>query len=236
MAERTSRGRGRPRRDAGGGLLSRDLIVERALDLAGTEGFAALTMHRLARELDVTPRALYNHVADRQEVIDLVAALMMRRLPEPELDGDDWRASLAHLYRGAREVYRSFPRATLIALDEHVTPTEIDRKRITLPERQLRFLVDVGLSLEQAVAVQSGFLIDVFGFVLLVDHQYDRLPPEQRRLTQQPVPQPWLDAHPDEEAPLSRQAARLPEITSDDMFEQVIDMRIAVVEQMLSSR
>lgn len=214
-------------------MLSPERIAQTALDLAGAEGFGAVTMQRLGRELGVTARALYNHVADRQEVIDLVASLMLRRTPQPRFDAEDWRESLADAYHRARDAYRSFPRATLISLDETVTDTEVDPVRITMTEQMLEFLVGVGLTLEQAVVMRTGFLLDVFGFVLLVDYGYDRLDPETRELRAQPVPQPWLDAHPDVAAPLSRKAAQLPPSTSDEGFRAVIESRIALIEHLL---
>lgn len=229
----TGRGRGRPAR-ATGTSLNRTAIVRKALDIAGAEGFAALTMHRLARELDVTPRALYNHVHDRQEVVDGVAALMMQELPEPALDPDDWRSSLRETYRKAREAYRRFPRALLISLDETVTAGEVSPKRILLAEDMLRFFVDIGLSLEQAIAVRGAFLIDVFGFVITIDYRYDTSGEEVREAITQPVPSVWLAARAEVPAPLSHQAASLPASSSDAMFETFIDLRIRAIETLLA--
>lgn len=85
----------------------------------------------------------------------------------------------------------------------------------------------------RAIVVRTGFLLDVFGFVLLIDYRYDRSELAARELQAQPVPQPWLDAHPDVPAPLSRQAAALPAVTSDEGFGAVIDSRIAHIEHLL---
>ena len=43
-----------------------------ALGLAEQEGIAAISMRRLAAALDVTPMSLYNHVADKAELLDLM--------------------------------------------------------------------------------------------------------------------------------------------------------------------
>lgn len=227
--------RGRPRSTDRRTPVTRDLIAERGLAIAGAEGFGALTMHRLAGDLDVTPRALYNHVRDRQEVIDLVATLMMRRLPSSTLDPVEWRSSLRSAYQEARAVYRQFPRATLISLDETVTTAAIDPRRVTSSEAMLRFLTDVGLTLPQALTVRGSFLIDVFGFVLLVDYRYDRGDAAVRRAVAQPVPEGWLQAHPDVDAPLSREAARRYAPDSDAMFDQLVDVRIAAIEHLLET-
>lgn len=228
------RPRGRPRAAAGGSLLSREVIVQKALVLAGEEGFGALSMHRLAEECGVTPRALYNHVANRQDVIDAVAGLMLRMVPQSELDPGDWRTSLHRAYAEAREVYRRFPRATLISLDETVSAARVDPRRIELAEQMLQFFCDIGLSLEQAITVRDGFLFDVFGFVLLVDYSYDRSPEAVRQALAQPVPQVWLDENPQSEAPLSRAAAQRPSPTSDQRFEDLVNLRVAGIERLLS--
>ncbi|MGO2360115.1 MAG: TetR/AcrR family transcriptional regulator, partial [Brachybacterium tyrofermentans] len=53
--------------------LSRDDIVEVALDVTRTDGLRAVTMRAIASRFDVTPMALYRHVADREELVRLVA-------------------------------------------------------------------------------------------------------------------------------------------------------------------
>ena len=234
-AATTGRGRGRPARDAGI-ALSRGLIARKALDIAGSEGFPALTMHRLARALDVTPRALYNHVRDRQDVVDAVAALMMQEIPVPHLDPAHWRDSLRAAYREARDAYRRFPRALLIVLDETLTPAGVDPNRVVLAERMLGFFVDIGLSLPQAVAARNAFLIDTFGFALTVDYRYDRGEAAARDAVVQPVPALWLESLPDVPAPLSRRAAALPPPTSDAVFDAFVDMRIAAIGCMVEAR
>jgi AcrR family transcriptional regulator len=52
--------------------LTRRRIVMAGLALVEAEGLDALTMRRLAGALDVTPMSLYNHVADKAELIDVM--------------------------------------------------------------------------------------------------------------------------------------------------------------------
>jgi TetR/AcrR family tetracycline transcriptional repressor len=52
--------------------LDRDAVVAAARDLIARDGFAALSMRRLAGVLGVAPNALYSHVAGREELIDLL--------------------------------------------------------------------------------------------------------------------------------------------------------------------
>lgn len=52
--------------------IDRDAIVTRARAIIEADGLAALTMRRLARELEVSPMSLYHHVADKDELLVLV--------------------------------------------------------------------------------------------------------------------------------------------------------------------
>jgi AcrR family transcriptional regulator len=65
------RGPGRPaigRRDP----LERDEILDRAMQIVRTDGLEALSMRRLAADLGVTPMALYHHITDKRELIELL--------------------------------------------------------------------------------------------------------------------------------------------------------------------
>jgi len=53
--------------------LRRDQVVRAARDVAESEGWAAVTMRRLAAELGVTQPVLYSAFAGRQALIDAVA-------------------------------------------------------------------------------------------------------------------------------------------------------------------
>lgn len=163
----------------------------------------------------------------------MVAALMLERTSPPDFDARNWQESLRSAYWEAREVYRSFPRATLISLDETVSASRIDPQRIRLAEDMLRFFTEVGLSLEQSLTARTGFLIDVFGFVLLIDYRYDRVEEPVRAVLGRPVPLEWLEAHPEVPAPLARSAAEGRSATNDEMFEDLVAMRILAIEQLI---
>src|SRR5436189_6324229 len=53
--------------------LRRDQVIHAARDLAESDGWAAVTMRRLAGELGVTQPVLYSAFASRQAIIDAVA-------------------------------------------------------------------------------------------------------------------------------------------------------------------
>ncbi|MFT4201271.1 TetR/AcrR family transcriptional regulator [Gordonia sp. (in: high G+C Gram-positive bacteria)] len=229
---RPIRPRGRPSNDGPYPPLTRDTIIEAAMQLVSNEGFSALTMRSLAQSLGVTVRALYRHVTDRQQVIDLVAARILDLHVDHSFDVDDWRTGVRALYLGTRAAYRQIGRGVLFFLEETVSPTELPEDRILLPEQLLASLTSLGLSLSDALVWQQQFLTDVFGFALIVDYGYDRASEQQRTTLTAPVPAPWLDTHPDAPAPLSRRALHLPARSADDLFEQTIDRAIRTIETM----
>ena len=49
--------------------LSRDAILDRALAIADADGVDALSVRRLARELGVTPMALYWHFENKEALL-----------------------------------------------------------------------------------------------------------------------------------------------------------------------
>jgi AcrR family transcriptional regulator len=71
------------------GTLSRERIVDVALQIAEREGPEALSMRRIAAELGTGAMSLYNHVPDKAA---LLAAVAERVLAEVELpEGASWR-------------------------------------------------------------------------------------------------------------------------------------------------
>ena len=76
--------------------LSRPRIVRTALGLVDEKGLAALTMRALATELEVSPMALYNHVQDKDELVDLMVDLMVAEVDTSVTEGD-WLTQLRAL-------------------------------------------------------------------------------------------------------------------------------------------
>ena len=84
------RGAQPPRRDRG---LSRDEIVRAAIAVAAAEGPDAISMRRIARELNAGAMSLYWYVASKEELLDLMMDQIEAEIEVPEPSGD-WRADL----------------------------------------------------------------------------------------------------------------------------------------------
>ncbi|NVM96347.1 TetR family transcriptional regulator [Arthrobacter wenxiniae] len=57
--------------------LTREAIVDAAMGILREYGLADLSMRRLARDLDVQPGALYWHVKNKQELLTVLAGLIL---------------------------------------------------------------------------------------------------------------------------------------------------------------
>src|ERR1700722_17086262 len=69
-------------------------IVETPLHIADAEGLDALSMRRIAADLQSGTTSLYRHVSSRDELIDLMLDAAYGDEPLADLTGD-WRVDLA---------------------------------------------------------------------------------------------------------------------------------------------
>jgi len=82
--------------------LSRDEIVQAAVVLADSDGAGGVNMRRIAKELDVGAMSLYWHVADKEQLLDLMLdAIEGEDVPAKETGA--WRTDLAHIARQKRQ-------------------------------------------------------------------------------------------------------------------------------------
>ena len=94
--------------------LTEAAIVDAALQIIRRSGVDGLSMRALSRELGTSPMAAYYYVANKDELLDLVAARALADLRVPDADGAPWpvrlRAVIDHIdkalrdYRGVGEV------------------------------------------------------------------------------------------------------------------------------------
>lgn len=74
--------------------LSIDKIVDTAVGIARADGFAAVTMSRVAGELSTSAMSLYRYVANKDELTILMMEAAAATPPTPRAPGETWRAAL----------------------------------------------------------------------------------------------------------------------------------------------
>ena len=84
--------------------LSKERLLNAAIVLADEGGIEALSMRRLAKELGVEAMSLYNHVANKDEILAGILDLVTSEIDLPS-DGADWKTAIRLSAISARDVY-----------------------------------------------------------------------------------------------------------------------------------
>jgi AcrR family transcriptional regulator len=83
-------------------------ITAAALEVADRDGFEAVSMRRVARELGAGTMTLYHYVRSKDELIALMVDEVVGEtlVPDDELATDDWRAAMRQIAIRTRETLR----------------------------------------------------------------------------------------------------------------------------------
>ena len=94
--------------------LTTEFVVDTALDLADSGGIDAVSLRRLATMLEVTPMAIYRHVRDKDDLLDLMADRLLGELDLPAADAPTWQEALRQLGTGFLAVVQAHPAAPFL--------------------------------------------------------------------------------------------------------------------------
>jgi len=90
-------------------------VVAGALSLADSEGLEAVTIRRLAKELGVTPMALYWHFRSKDELLDGMAARIFEEIDLSVVDASArWQEQLRALLGSMLGVLRAHPFSAIL--------------------------------------------------------------------------------------------------------------------------
>lgn len=95
--------------------LDRRRVLEMALQVIDREGLDALTMRRLATELDVDPMTVHYHAEGKDRLLDGVAELLWEEIDRPDPSGDP-TGTLRTLARSVRRLFHRHPEAAPLIL------------------------------------------------------------------------------------------------------------------------
>jgi len=102
--------------------LSRERVLRAAVRLADREGIDSLSMRRLGQELRVEAMSLYNHVANKEEILDGIVDVVVGEI-DPPISGADWKTTMRRRVLAARQILLRHPWASaVIASRVNVTP------------------------------------------------------------------------------------------------------------------
>lgn len=104
--------------------FSRDDLAAAAIRIADAEGFEAVSMRRLAAELDAGTMTLYHYVRTKDELLTLVVDAFLGEvaLPHGQRLPRDWRPAITLIARRTRDALRRHPWILDISDDPSIGP------------------------------------------------------------------------------------------------------------------
>jgi AcrR family transcriptional regulator len=177
--------------------LNRDRVLQAALRLADTEGIEALSMRKLAQELGVQAMSLYNHVANKDDILDGIVDLVVAEIQVPDLTLD-WKTAMRERSLSAYQVLSRHPWA-IMALMSRIN---VGPAMLRYIDATLGCLLEAGFSDEMADHAWNAIDSHIYGYTLqelnfpIEPSEYiatagdyiDQIPPEKypymNRLTQ----------------------------------------------------
>ena len=141
--------------------LSRDEIVRVAIRVADAEGPDAVSMRRIARELNAGTMSLYWHVVSKEELLDLMLDAVQgdQEIPEPS---GDWRRDMQEVARATRQSLHEHP----WMMDFIGGRPPVGPKSLRNVERTLAYFDGLGLDLTLAIDIATTVGTYVMGAVL----------------------------------------------------------------------
>jgi AcrR family transcriptional regulator len=154
MTVKETRNTARPR-------LSRQGIIEAALALANEEGLDKLSMRRLALRLGVEAMSLYNHVSNKDDLLDGLVERVVSEFAVPDEMGD-WKEEMRRRAFGAHEVLMRYPWASLLI----VSRVNGGANMFAYVNATLGCLTRSGFSIQMADRVWNALDSHIYGFTL----------------------------------------------------------------------
>ncbi len=96
--------------------ITRDLILDVSLRVLDEEGFDALSMRRIAEELDTGPATLYGHFANKDDLLEQALDRVMGEIEVPAPDAGHWQDQVKQVARASYRAlisHRDLARASL---------------------------------------------------------------------------------------------------------------------------
>lgn len=93
--------------------LSKDTVVQAAITLAGQTSIDALSMRKLAEALGVEAMSLYNHVKNKEDLLDSMLDVVVQAMYIPDLNGN-WRQEIHQATLSSHQVLVANPWASVL--------------------------------------------------------------------------------------------------------------------------
>ncbi|MFB6723100.1 TetR/AcrR family transcriptional regulator [Kribbella sp. NPDC056345] len=143
-------------------VLSQEQIVAAAIKLLDANGIEALTMRKLGAELGAVATAVYWHVANKDELIELVVDHVYGEIDVPEISSpDEWRAAVTAFAQNFRNMILRHPWLGSTLADVGVTL--LGPNMLASSDRTLGLYQAAGFGLREANHASTTVLSHVVG-------------------------------------------------------------------------
>jgi AcrR family transcriptional regulator len=132
-----------------------------AIKLADDGGIESLSMRNVAAELGVYPMALYNHFANKDDLLDAMVDAMYAEI-DFSAGGSDWKAAMRLQASSVRDVLARH-RWALAVMESRLHPGPANMR---YHETVIRGLRRAGFSIEMAIHAFTALDSFIFGFAL----------------------------------------------------------------------
>src|SRR5213083_1777244 len=145
--------------------LTRERVIDAALAVMDSEGLDAVSMRRVAREVGVEAMSLYNHVRDKDDLLQGVCERIMASFEFPE-GYTDWVERAKAGARSWRDMLRAHPDLVRLFAEMH-GPAPSSPESLRPTEFALTMFREGGLSDRDAVQAFHAFGGYIQGFVMM---------------------------------------------------------------------
>jgi AcrR family transcriptional regulator len=139
-------------------------VLQAAIGLADEGGIESLTMRKLARELGVEAMSLYNHVANKDDLVDGIVDLVVSEIDLPST-AEDWESAIREYAISAHEALLRHPWACSLVMSPTTTRT-MRTARLGYMEWLLGRLREAGFSPELTYHAYHALDGHILGFTL----------------------------------------------------------------------
>ncbi|MCX5934594.1 MAG: TetR/AcrR family transcriptional regulator C-terminal domain-containing protein [Pseudanabaena sp. LacPavin_0818_WC45_MAG_42_6] len=141
--------------------LSRERILLAAMRLADEGGIEALSMRKLAQELGVKAMSLYNHVADKDDLLNGIVDIVVGEIEVPLLD-IEWKTAMRRRATSAHEMLLRHPWAAIALMSR----MNVGPMMLRYIDATLGCLREAGFSFEMADHAWNAIDSHIYGFTL----------------------------------------------------------------------
>lgn len=170
--------------------LTRQRILENAIALADEKGIDALSMRTIATSVGVKAMSLYNHVKNKDDILDGMVELIVSKIEIPKTGGD-WKEQMTRRATSAHSVLLDHPWATMVLMSR----VNIGPNMLQYVDGTLGCLLDAKFSYVSADHAWNTIDSYIYGFTLQTLN-FPFAPDEYKDAAEEFMPQLPMEEYP----------------------------------------